>query len=73
MRRSFYHYVLTLKGPNHLSEEQVFANHVSHDIQFPKHTGDYDELSSYLEMNVDYLSSMDIFDRIYEQYVENNR
>ena len=50
-----------------------FATHASHDIQFPKHTDDYDEVSSYLELNVDYLPSMDIFDRIWEQYVEDNK
>ena len=38
-----------------------------------KHTDDYDEVSSYLELNVDYLPSMDIFDRIWEQYVEDNK
>ena len=72
MRRSFYHYLMTLKGPSHLDPEQIFATHASHDIQFPKHSEDYDELSDYLELNVDYLESMDIFDRIWEKYLENN-
>lgn len=73
MRRSFYHYLMTLRGPSHTDEEQIFATHVGHDIQFPKHTSDYHEISTYLEMNVDYLSSMDIFDRIWDKYLENNK
>ncbi|MGX7196646.1 YozE family protein [Enterococcus olivae] len=73
MRRSFYHYLMTLKGPSHIDEEQIFATHASHDIQFPKHTDDYEEVSSYLELNVDYLENMDLFDRIWEKYQDNNR
>ncbi|KAF1306184.1 YozE family protein [Enterococcus saccharolyticus] len=73
MRRSFYHYLMTLKGPSHLDEEQIFATDASHDIQFPKHSDDYDEISSYLELSVNYLENMDVFDRIWEKYVENNQ
>ena len=46
---------MAIKGPSHTDEAQIFATHASHDIQFPKHTDDYDEVSSYLELNVDYL------------------
>ena len=63
MRRSFYHYLMTLKGPAKDSETD-FANEAAKDIQFPKQTEDYHELSSYLEMNADYLSNMDIFDEL---------
>ncbi|EOT29658.1 YozE family protein [Enterococcus saccharolyticus] len=72
MRRSFYQYLMTLKGPSHIDEEQIFATNASHDSQFPKHTDDYDEVSNYLEMNSNYLENMDIFDRIWEKYLENN-
>ena len=71
MRRSFYHYLMTLKGPAKDSETD-FANEAAKDIQFPKQTEDYHELSSYLEMNADYLSNMDIFDELWEKYLENN-
>ncbi len=46
---------------------------LAEDIQFPKQTEDYHELSSYLEMNADYLSNMDIFDELWEKYLENNK
>lgn len=35
MRRSFYHYLMTLKGPAKDSETD-FANEAAKDIQFPK-------------------------------------
>ena len=66
-----YHYLMTLKGPAKDSETD-FANEAAKDIQFPKQTEDYHELSSYLEMNADYLSNMDIFDELWEKYLENN-
>ena len=72
MRRSFYHYLMTLKGPAKDSETD-FANEAAKDIQFPKQTEYYHELSSYLEMNADYLSNMDIFDELWEKYLENNK
>ena len=49
MRRSFYHYLMTLKGPAKDSETD-FANEAAKDIQFPKQTEDYHELSSYLSL-----------------------
>ncbi|MEH7899402.1 YozE family protein, partial [Bacillus pumilus] len=38
------------------------------DHSFPKASTDYHELSAYLELNGDYLSSMTTFDEAYEQY-----
>lgn len=73
MRRSFYQYLMALKGPSHKDPVQIFATHASHDIQFPKHSDDYHEISSYLEMNADYVENMDLFDHIWEQYLENNK
>ncbi|MDH6364723.1 uncharacterized protein YozE (UPF0346 family) [Enterococcus sp. PF1-24] len=73
MRRSFYHYVMTLKGPNLKNKEMNFANHVAVDIQFPKQSEDYHELSSYLEMEANYVDTMALFDEIWEKYIENNQ
>ncbi|MFV0557219.1 MAG: YozE family protein [Enterococcus sp.] len=73
MSRSFYHYLMTLKGPNHQDAEQVFALSASEDIAFPKQSESYEEVANYLELSVDYLPSMDIFDRLWEQYLDNNQ
>jgi uncharacterized protein YozE (UPF0346 family) len=47
----------------------VFANNAYHDHSFPKTSEDYDEISSYLELNGEYLESMSIFDEAWEQYL----
>ena len=64
---------MAIKGPSHTDEAQIFATHASHDIQFPNIPTIMMKFLSYLELNVDYLPSMDIFDRIWEQYVEDNK
>lgn len=73
MRRSFYHYLMTLRGPDRHNQEMNFANQASKDIQFPKQSESYHELSSYLEMEADYLAGMDIFDEVWNKYLENNK
>ena len=72
MRRSFYHYLMTMRGPDRDDVER-FSNHVFLDSDFPKQTSYYETLSHYLETSVDYLTNMDIFDRVYADYLENNR
>lgn len=72
MSRSFYHYLMTLRGPQH-DAVTTFANEAGKDIQFPKHSSEYEEVSDYLEMNVDYLDSMDVFDEAWDKYKENSR
>lgn len=72
MRRSFYHYLMTLRTPQKTAESQ-FAEHVAKDNQFPKQSENYHELSTYLEMDVDYLPTMFIFDEVWEKYLENSR
>ncbi|MDR2465457.1 MAG: YozE family protein [Streptococcaceae bacterium] len=69
MKRSFYHYLLTERHHHPKNEIQHLANLVFEDIAFPKHSEDYDELSSYLEM-VDYVENMRIFDKAWESYLE---
>lgn len=73
MRRSFYHYLMTLRGPNQKDPETNFANQAAKDIQFPKQSEDYHDVSSYLELETSYLESMDIFDKVWEKYLENNK
>ncbi|MGO5436313.1 YozE family protein [Enterococcus cecorum] len=70
MTKSFYQFLMSKKGPSHLDELQLFATAASEDIQFPKHSQDCHEVSSYLEMNADYLSNMSLFDAFWAQYEE---
>lgn len=73
MRRSFYHYVRTLRDPYKKDDITRFANAVDHDGTFPKQSSDYNELSDYLEMNGDYVVSMEVFDEVFQMYKDNNK
>ncbi|MDF2556620.1 MAG: YozE family protein [Bacillales bacterium] len=67
---TFYQYLLTFRHSNENNEIVLFAEHVFLDHSFPKQSRDYHELSSYLEMNVDYILNMSLFDEIWMMYEE---
>ena len=69
MKRSFYHYIMTKRGPNEADSETLLANLIDKDTMFPKHSSDYDDISSHLEME-GYLPSMSVFDDIWQEYLE---
>ena len=64
---------MTLRNPEGMDEIALFANNAFHDLSFPKQATDYEELSDYLELNAPYLNNMDIFDRAYQKYLDNNQ
>ena len=69
MRRSFYHFLMKYRQPTNRDEITTFANSVYDDLAFPKQADSYDEVSSYLELNGDYLESMRIFDDAWDRYL----
>ncbi|WEG72373.1 YozE family protein [Vagococcus intermedius] len=72
MTRSFYHYMLTLRDPNKKDGVTLLANNIGEDINFPKQSITYDEISNYLETDTSYLDNMDIFDNAWSLYLDNN-
>lgn len=69
MNYSFYHYLMKYRDAKPKDDISSFANSAYKDHSFPKHSTDYHELSSYLEMNAAYLASMSIFDHAWELYI----
>ncbi|MDE3839263.1 YozE family protein [Bacillus methanolicus] len=69
MAKSFYHFLMKYRHPEPKDEISKFANHAYEDHSFPKGSADYDEISSYLELNGHYLDSMSTFDEAWELYV----
>ncbi len=69
MRKSFYHFLMKYRHPSAKDPISAFANHAYHDHSFPKISEDYDEISSYLELNGHYLESMSTFDEVWELYL----
>lgn len=69
MIKSFYHFLMKYRHPEPKDSISRFANHAYMDHAFPKHSSEYDELSTYLELNGHYLESMAIFDEAWQQYL----
>ncbi|MGO2083571.1 YozE family protein [Vagococcus sp.] len=72
MKRSFYHYVQIFRDTKLRTEETKLAEAIFEDLQFPKQSEDYEEVSNYLETNTYYISDMTLFDELWETYLENN-
>ena len=70
METSFYKYLMTERDPHKNDDITLFANDAFNDRIFPKQSEDYDEVSRHLEMNGDYLPSMTIFDKAWQQYID---
>lgn len=70
MYKSFYHFLMKYRHPKPKDDISRFANHAYEDHSFPKNSEDYDEVSSYLEFNGQYLESMSIFDEAWEIYLQ---
>jgi uncharacterized protein YozE (UPF0346 family) len=69
MIKSFYHFLMKYRHPAPKDAISHFANHAFLDHSFPKTSEDYHELSSYLELNGQYLESMSVFDEAWQQYM----
>jgi uncharacterized protein YozE (UPF0346 family) len=69
MSKSFYHFLMKFRHPAPKDAISHFANHAYLDHSFPKTSDDYHELSSYLELNGNYLEGMAIFDEAWQLYL----
>jgi uncharacterized protein YozE (UPF0346 family) len=69
LRKSFYHYLMKYRHPAPKDAISRFANAAYLDHSFPKTSTDYSELSSYLELNGQYLESMSVFDDAWDLYI----
>lgn len=69
MYKSFYHFLMKYRTAAPKDTISTFANAAYDDLAFPKNSEDYNEISSYLELNGHYLESMTIFDDAWELYL----
>ena len=69
MSKSFYHFLMKYRHPAPKDVISTFANNAYLDHGFPKTSKDYHELSSYLELNGQYLDSMSIFDEAWDLFL----
>lgn len=69
MNKTFYHFLMKYRHPEPKDKISEFANHAYLDHSFPKTSFDYEEVSSYLELNGHYLESMVVFDEAWNLYL----
>ena len=70
MRRSFYQYLMTQRNAESYEPVAQFANNAFLDQAFPTQSQNFDDVSRYLELNGNYLQSMDVFDEAWHMYQE---
>ncbi|URM34425.1 YozE family protein [Cytobacillus firmus] len=69
MSKTFYHFLMKYRHPAPKDNISRFANNAYEDHSFPKTSYDYEEISSYLELNGSYMESMSVFDEAWQLYV----
>ncbi|WP_077621792.1 YozE family protein [Sediminibacillus massiliensis] len=69
--RSFYHYMMRYRGAGVSSDERRLADWMFNDHDFPKQSSSYDEISRYLEWNIPFTEASQVFDRLWEDYLNN--
>lgn len=68
MRESFYEFMRQQRDPNHKDDLTQLAYDIASDGMFPKTSTNYDQISRYLETEVDYVSTMTLFDEAWDLY-----
>lgn len=66
---SFYTFLMTHRSHKVTDDISKLANLVFEDTTFPKHSSDFDEISSYMETHANFAFNLSTFDEIWEQYL----
>ncbi|HFI0645233.1 TPA: YozE family protein [Streptococcus suis] len=69
MRRSFYSWLMTQRNPKSNAPVAILADYAFEEIDFPKQSDDFDEVSRFLEESASFAFSMSDFDVIWEEYL----
>ena len=68
MKQNFYDYLQKYYNPDALDPISRLANRSHDDQSFPKHSEDFEEISSYLEQNPIYGKLLTVFDDLWHNY-----
>lgn len=69
MRKSFYTWLMTQRNPKSQSPVALLADLVFYEMDFPKQSIEFDEVSRFLEERASFSFPMSDFDRIWEEYL----
>lgn len=68
--KSFYHFMMRYRGNKQLDDTRKLAEWMFEDLSFPKHSTDYEQISSYLEWHTPFPSAIATFDQLWSEYEE---
>lgn len=68
--QSFHQYIMRYRGLKQKTDERRLADWMFHEHDFPKHSHSYDEISRYLEWNIPFTNAVNVFDQLWEDYLE---
>ncbi|MBM7569887.1 uncharacterized protein YozE (UPF0346 family) [Aquibacillus albus] len=60
------------RGLKQPTDESRLADWMFEDHDFPKHSASYDEISRYLEWNVPFVEAVQVFDKLWDDYLVNS-
>ena len=67
--KSFYHFMMRYRGAKQTTDESRLADWMFNDHDFPKQSTSYDEISRYLEWNIPFTEAIQVFDRLWDEYL----
>ncbi len=59
---------MAYRSKNKPDDKSKFAHYLFSASDFPKYSGDYDEISNYLEWNSPFPNALTVFDELWELY-----
>lgn len=65
---TFYQFMMTYRGKRKPDSESKLADHIFYNLDFPKYSTDYDQVSEYLEWNSPFPNALILFDELWEIY-----
>lgn len=68
MQKSFYHYALTFRGGDWSDKKARFSESMFIDPGFPKTSENFEELSSYIELQSNEYLTTSAFDELWDLY-----
>ncbi|WP_208590994.1 YozE family protein [Gracilibacillus suaedae] len=68
--KSFYHFMMRYRGNKQLDDARRLADWMFYDHDFPKHSNDYYEISSYLEWHTPFPEAAATYDHLWEEYID---
>lgn len=69
MRKSFYSWLMAQRNPKSHEAVAILADLIFEELDFPKQSDQFDEVSRFLEERASFSFSMSDFDRIWEDYL----